>query len=925
MGIKLKKDREKKEIDNDLYKNLLDEATDSIYVCDVESYEVLYVNKRMTELIGTTQEKLIGETCYRAIFGYNEPCHFCKVGMMNTTEFCIREHYTASIDKYYILKGKQIFWNQRKAHIEYISDDTSRVKANKQMKLSEDMMKAAIDQGGLHYWSYDILHDESTQGFTSQRDFHVPAVIENYSKIWPEILPVAKECMETYRELIDKIKAGFPEASAEILMYKDGNPVWMNLKLTNIYDENGNPIKALGSATNIHARKIAELKFEEEVKRRMFLENNLVAIACLNISTNTMVEYSSKESETLDIGITIDEMVMQLLKYIPYQIEKNKVRIRMSLEYFWKQYENSNLSFDFEYRRRMKNGSICWVSTVANIMEQPLSDEVMVYLYTEDIHEAKITKNLMEKAVQSDYDYISYIDAETNNYFNYLNYNSKTQLPSQDGMDYENDYAEYLKQTVCPEELEEVVAKNSLPNICKELDSRREYNLYFTAFDKNGGMRKKKSRYIYLEADAKKIMLTTSDITHIYEEEQRKQEVLQVALNNAEQANQAKSLFLSTMSHDIRTPMNAIIGMAGLAQKDIGNEEQLKEDLKVIDTSSRHLLALINDILDMSKMEGGKDENIDIHINFEKELDEIDMIVSPMFNSKKQKFQIVRNIKHKNIISDAIKIKRVILNLLNNSNKFTPENGVITLYVTEYPEMNKKLTKYKIVVEDNGIGIKESIKNDIFHPFFRDEENDNVRKGEIEGSGLGLAIVKNIVEAKGGVVYLESEQNKGTRITIELPVRLDVEEENNESVEGNYIPGLKEDEKVDFGGLSILVVEDNYINQLVATRMFENYGASVAVAGDGKEGVETFVNSIPGTFDYIFMDLQMSVMDGYEAAKRIRSSNHAQAEVIPIIAMTATTFIEHQVKAFESGMNGYVAKPISAVQIFDTIKKISAK
>jgi two-component system sensor histidine kinase/response regulator len=388
-------------------------------------------------------------------------------------------------------------------------------------------------------------------------------------------------------------------------------------------------------------------------------------------------------------------------------------------------------------------------------------------------------------------------------------------------------------------------------------------------------------------------------ITDATKEHEREQ-ALKDALALAKDASQAKSSFLANMSHDIRTPMNAIVNMTDFAiqAKDF---DEAKTYLATIKTSSQHLLRLINEILDMSRIESGKLRLEQEPFSLKEQLSQVEGIIRPLAEGKKQNLVIDSHYQHEVLLGDSLRLNQILINLLNNAVKFTPEGGHLKLKVEELVAISSKQTAFRFIVSDDGIGIADKDQEAIFTPFARTATTDAQK---VEGSGLGLAICKSFTEAMGGKISVQSASGQGSVFTVEIPFEI--------APAGDY---LKKDEPqqttpISFAGKTALLVEDNAINQQIACMLLEKAGFHVICAGDGQIAYRTFVTSAPGTFDIIFMDIQMPNMNGYEATKAIRSSTHDQAKSIPIVAMTANVFKEDIEKARESGMDGHIGKPV---------------
>ena len=420
----------------------------------------------------------------------------------------------------------------------------------------------------------------------------------------------------------------------------------------------------------------------------------------------------------------------------------------------------------------------------------------------------------------------------------------------------------------------------------------------------------------YIDKQLEHIGFVRKDVTEMLVEEQKKNEALAHALTSSERANKAKAEFLSRMSHDIRTPMNAIIGMTELTKKEIDDKERILENIEVIASSSKLLLGIINDVLDMSQIESGNMVMAAEPFDCDKECKDVVDMTAAVLAQKQQKLVVKKNMAHTCFVGDVVRLKRVLLNLLNNASKFSPSGGEIRLEACEEPNQNPQYTTLVFSVSDSGIGIPKDKLETIFRPFEQLETDEKHL-----GTGLGLPIVKSIVESKGGTVCVDSEMGKGSTFTVRIPMRL---AKNNQTKIALRTAKTAESSavNVDFNGLRVLLVEDHPVNTMVAQRLLEKYGAAVDTAANGSIGYDKFVQSKNNTYNIIFMDIQMPVMNGYEAAKAIRQSTHPQANTIPILAMTANAFTQDIQNSLESGMNGHIAKPISIEAISKAVHAV---
>ena len=410
----------------------------------------------------------------------------------------------------------------------------------------------------------------------------------------------------------------------------------------------------------------------------------------------------------------------------------------------------------------------------------------------------------------------------------------------------------------------------------------------------------------------KKFILVMSDRTADWKMNQ----ALSEAVRAAETANRAKSTFLSNMSHDIRTPMNAIIGFTTLAVSNIDDQKRVRDYLDKILSSSNHLLSLINDILDMSRIESGKIHLEETEVNLSDVLHDLKTIISGQIHAKQlDLYMDVMDVTDEDVYCDKTRLNQVLLNLLSNAVKFTPAGGTVSVRLKQFPGTVKGSEMYEIRVKDNGIGMSPEFVKKIFSPFERERTSTVSRT---QGTGLGMAITKNIVDMMGGTIDVQTEQGKGTEFIVCLPFRIQSEKHHTEKIaEDTILPAAGSD----FRGKRILLVEDNELNSEIAVELLNAYGFVVDTAENGAEAVEKVKNSTPGNYDLVLMDVQMPVMNGYEATKQIRALNDPALAGITILAMTANAFNEDRKKALECGMNGFLSKPIVIEELIGTLQK----
>lgn len=407
-----------------------------------------------------------------------------------------------------------------------------------------------------------------------------------------------------------------------------------------------------------------------------------------------------------------------------------------------------------------------------------------------------------------------------------------------------------------------------------------------------------------LEAKAKEL-----EMTRLLAE---KSKDLEKALQQAESANNAKSKFLSTMSHDLRTPMNVILGMAYMARKHIDDEAEVDRCLNTILLSSQNMLALINDVLDMNKIESGIIEVREKKEDLVKLIRDIEVLIRNRCEENQQIFAIDCNkIEHKYVLLDKLRVRQIIINLLSNAVKYTPAFGRISMEVAEQPGRDETQCQVVFIIRDNGIGMSGSFVERVFEPF---EREDTDLSGRIEGTGLGMAITKNLVDLMNGQIRVESLVNVGTKVTVMLPFTIC---DNSEDKDGHELAAAQGK----YPGKRILIVEDKRINMEIVKGFLEDTGLVIDEAVNGREAVNMVSAATEGTYDLIFMDISMPVMRGDEAAMEIRRIDRRDCREMPIIAMTANALESDVQNSYRCGMNGHISKPIEPEEVYKCLNR----
>lgn len=491
-------------------------------------------------------------------------------------------------------------------------------------------------------------------------------------------------------------------------------------------------------------------------------------------------------------------------------------------------------------------------------------------------------------------------------------------LPAYFMEDYESSMDAFVEKHGAKEALGGVQDQFRLSTMVERLGERPDGYDFLFLYHSEEENRYKQITVLWGDENHRTICLVRADVTDMLAEERESKKQLENALALAREANRAKSDFLSSMSHDIRTPMNAIIGMTALATAHLGERERVEDYLKKISVSSRHLLSLINDVLDMSKIERSKITLGRMQINLSELMDQILAMMAPQAREAGLCLKTgMEGLRHKNFYGDSLRISQILINLLSNAVKFTPESGEVEFLVEEIaPAGGPNRVRYRFTVRDTGIGMPESFVAHLFEPFSRSRAADR-----IEGTGLGLSITRGLVELMDGTISVESQEGKGSAFQVEL----EFEEAVDNAENGGFAAAAEpsgQSEGNDLTGFCFLVAEDNALNAEILCELLSMSGAQTVLVTDGAQAVETFRRAKPGTYDAVLMDIQMPEMNGYEATRMIRETDRPDAAAVPVIAMTANAFAEDIQTALEAGMTAHVAKPIDVNVLWATLKKV---
>lgn len=489
--------------------------------------------------------------------------------------------------------------------------------------------------------------------------------------------------------------------------------------------------------------------------------------------------------------------------------------------------------------------------------------------------------------------------------------------------DYEKAYRSFVDRDVAPQDKNMLIDLMSAENVIHHLKEKESYSVRFLARGENDELIHSMLKWVRVSNDPTKVILGQANVEEEFKESERQKKFLEDALDQARHANEAKSTFLSNMSHDIRTPMNAIIGYTEIAQVHVDDEKKVSECLGKIMVASKHLLDLLNNVLDMSRIESGRARLLEEDYRISELIHDIWTIEGGAIQDKNINYSInMSELKDDAVVCDKLRMKQMLLNFVNNAVKYTPYGGDISITVSQKKAVLPDYSRYEVRVKDSGIGMSEEFQKRLFMPFER--EQSSTQSG-IEGTGLGMSLAKNILDMIGGTVSVKSEKGVGTEFIITFDLKRQTYRNMADKIETEYVQNsdasaIKEQMKLQKGG-NILLVEDNLLNREIAREILEEAGFTVREVEDGDLAVEEMMRAKPGDYDLVLMDIQMPTMNGYEATKEIRKLKDPDISRIPIVAMTANAFEEDRQRAKESGMNGFITKPVVIEKLLEEIGK----
>lgn len=910
----------------ELYRDILSEGVNAgilgcfneddsqIFVIDDNFVRMLgYLNKKELLLdINNKAENLI----------YREDLLYVQEKLKNFTQVGDKYELTYRVRKkngrFIWIKdnGKVVKFKDKIALVGVCHDVTEIIENKQKLKDTENRFKLAINGAKMLVWEYDIKNKcaRYPQG-TEIGEIGREVILYDFpDRLFNKDI-IIEEQREEFKEFYKRVNFGDEkELSGTFWMLNSASNIkrCIEISYSVVRDDTGNGIIAYGMSRDITEQKFTEKRFREELAFRNKTTENLLSTACVNLTLGVVenLKHGETYEKNEEVLNTIDyrDRTKFYLKETDMTDEQN---YNISAQNLLNLFEQGITEVREEYSGVTPDGRKIWVRLDVNILKSPKTGNILAFFYNKDITSEELNLRISENILSQNYLEVGLIDLDSDSYTRYHSLGTNiaefnNSFPFEQGMDV------FCEMRVTEGDRKKVRKYMSITYLSSAIKKYGSVEFQFLGLDRNGKEEYNGMSIKPLYKDRTDILISTrSNVDAIVREGLKKEKKLKKAMEEAKKANEARSDFFAGISHDMRTPMNAIIGMSALGVDEC-KDETIKKYFTNIDASAHFLLGLINDALDSSQIEKNA-----LKLTFEPySMDEFKLYVNSMVRSLCDAKKIDFNMEvHENfskcVSTDKLRFNQIFFNLLSNAVKFTPENGKID-FIIEFVSRNNGVVVERFIVKDTGIGMSKDFQKRMFNRFTR-EGNTLLNSS---GTGLGLFITKYVVELMGGTISVESEVGKGSEFIVELALQeIEPAESQFESPEK-----LSED---DFNNIlkekRVLLCEDNEMNSQIAVRVLEKKGMIVDCAPDGQAGLEKFNNSDEGYYDVILMDVRMPVMDGLEATKFIRNLERMDSKKVPIIAMSANTHKKDIEIALKAGMSTHIGKPFDVKELYKVI------
>jgi signal transduction histidine kinase/CheY-like chemotaxis protein len=779
---------------------------------------------------------------------------------------------------------------------------------------SRKLYRTAANSANLVVWEYDPESHAITMSFDSDFTKHVcqvrgfPQILENGPDRQASV--IFEQDREALLEMYRQIDAGAETAECKYGFMWEGAPSYRHAVATAVYNDSLCRRTAVCISTDVTSEHRMQELYEKELQYlHQTNDGTLTSKGHCDLTEGTVLEYELLvETGAIPFDSrNYDTLLRDYLNTIEDEKDRETIARLADRQSLMKRFREGEQNLSYRYRRAKHGQAPAWVNLQCGMFSSPSNGHIECFMYSYDVTEQELKNQIISKLIYFGYENMGFVYPDTHAATAFLLNEPGVSQKTISTLDYDEKLRYVLSKSQTLEDRQKLFDALCIKKVTRQLAAAETYVSAFSVQLSDGRTARKQFAFSWLDDSRDTIFFCLSDITAQYETAQRQIKELSDARLAAVKANEAKSAFLSSVSHDLRTPLNGILGFTDIALNE-DDPKRKQEYLEKIKLSGELLLSLVNDTLELSRIESGKMKLEPEETDSRGFIESVLAAVGPVAEQKG--VRLIADTEQcpcGTIYVDRLKLQKVILNLLSNAIKYTPKGGMVRFSTSGIDLPGSAMTR-RITVEDNGIGISREFLGSLYEPFAQEMRPE---AANVQGTGLGLSIVKKIVDLMGGTIDVESSVGKGTKFIVELPIVCKNSESEREKSAGGA--------KVNISGMNILLFEDNYLNAEITSLLLKQRGAAVTVAENGKEGLDIYEQAPPRSFDVVLMDIRMPVMDGYEATRRIRQSDKPDAEAIPIIAMTAEAFEEDIRRAGKAGMNGYLTKPIDPEKLVSAI------
>ena len=900
-----------------LFQEIANETADGIYVIDRSNFELLYANESLNLFM--EKKECTGQKCFKVLHGKDSPCEYCNIIQYEPGS----EEHEIKIpgsDRVYSARCHKTVWNGIPAYVQYVKDITQTVREQERIRNQyKDLLLKHYRTPG---------PDALVVGHCNVTKSRILDILNYTGSDLMETFSDDRECFfmglsslvtdekerKTFRETflnepsLKAFERGDLERKLEcfVRLPKDQRGRYVQFNMNMVAAPDSGDITGILTVTDITERKISDLILRQLSVTGVDVDLTSDRYKLLSCSENAFCvpPHRGRHSEWTAYMLR-SRVVPRDREQYKNGLEPEKMMSRLQ----------KDGPYTFAFCISDDKGDIRTKNMTVSAVDLRLG---RVCLSRSDITDSIREQQGLLHMIAYTFELAAFINLSSRSLTLYTRESVLDNLQPHYVENYDRAILKFVEHHGTSEHKEEARTQFRIETMTERLREKPNGYDFLFSYEGDNGERFKQINVLWGDVNHRTLCLVRADVTEMLTAERQAKKRLEHALASAEEANKAKSDFLSAMSHDIRTPMNAIMGMTTLASAYLGDDERVAGYLDKIEVSSRHLLSLINDILDMSKIERAQISLNLLKVSLPDLIDQLTVMILSQAEEAGVSLNIsTEGIVHEDFYGDPLRINQILINLLSNAVKFTGRGGAADFLAEEIkPERDAGRVRYRFTVSDTGIGMPEDFLSQVFEPFSRSEN-----AARIEGTGLGLSITKGLVDLMEGQISAESRIHERSAFTVEL--EFDRAESENGLSRGNMGQGfcLSAAEKA-LAGRCFLVAEDNTINAEILCELLKLCGAETLLAADGMQAVQIFRDAKPNVFDAILMDIQMPEMNGYDAARAVRSMDRADAEEIPIVAMTANAFAEDVERSREAGMNAHVAKPIDLEVLMDTLWKV---